>query len=63
MRSKYETAVYLPKCDICESNIIPPERYYFVAIKDSEYKNVVLVHRECYKKYRKSHGESELLED
>lgn len=45
---KYIQPVYLPKCDYCDSNVIPPEKYYFVAIEGHDDSDVRIVHRECY---------------
>lgn len=45
---KYIQPVYLPKCDSCGSNIIPPEEYYFVSIEGHDHTDVRIVHRECF---------------
>lgn len=45
---KYIQPIYLPKCDFCRSNIIPPEKYYFAAIEGHDQSDVRIVHRECF---------------
>lgn len=45
---KYIQPVYLPKCDHCGSNIVPPEKYYFVSLEGHDLRDVRIVHRECY---------------
>lgn len=45
---KYIPAAYLPKCDHCGSNIIPPEEHYFVSVEGNHHSDVRIVHRECY---------------
>lgn len=49
---KYIQPVYLPKCDSCGSNIIPPEKHYFVAIEGNDPTDVRIVHAECYARNR-----------
>lgn len=45
---RYVKPTYLPKCDACGSNIIPPEKYYFVGIDGHAPTDVRVVHRCCY---------------
>lgn len=48
-KTKYIQPVYLPKCDYCNSNIMPGiEKYYFVSIEGGHQTDVRIVHRECF---------------
>lgn len=45
---KYIQPVYFPKCDFCNSNIVSPEKYYFVSLEGHDQTDVRIVHRDCY---------------
>ena len=56
---RYISAVYLPRCDYCNNNILQVEEYYFVAIEGNELTDVRIVHRECFNRSRVSFIEEE----